>query len=456
MAVTRKIHPELPVFRISSGGFDVLYAPGHAIPVESGEATTVERIFQDRISPQNARCWALATQLETFAQEAVYAWEQLRCVPFHPECLTIYLSNQCNLRCAYCYSATVDGGRERGGGLPIIDETAVKAAARLVARSCHDKAKRFTFALQGGGEPTTHWDLLKRTVALSREAAQEQGIEWWGYIATNGVLVEERVRWLAAHFDRIGLSCDGSAVDQDAQRPMMGGADTSEWVRRTARVLGDSGVDFTVRVTVTPQTADRQAAIVRYACETLGARTVRLEPAFGAGPRQHENFAPADAPRFVDRFLEARAVAASLGCEVGLSSVRLDEIHGPFCNVLREVLNLTPDGTATACFLATDGRTVEDAPLVIGRLDRRSGEFVLDRSVIDGMRRRATQIPARCHECANVYHCARDCPDVCPVLEDDHGDEGGFRCLVQKRLGEALIAERGRMVPTAASSARVA
>jgi hypothetical protein len=42
----------------------------------------------------------------------------------------------------------------------------------------------------------------------------------------------------------------------------------------------------------------------------------------------------------------------------------------------------------------------------------------------------------------NVYHCARDCPDVCLLTAGRERVEApGFRCRVQKLLAHELIRE---------------
>src|SRR5207302_10028512 len=118
-------------------------------------------------------------------------------------------------------------------------------------------------------------------------------------------------------------------------------------------------------------------------------------------------------------------------------------VHGPYCNVLRQVLHLTPDRTATACFLSTSGGTEFGSGMVVGRLDEATGRFEVDHERVKEIRRRALRVPDRCHDCVNVYHCARDCPDVCPVAEPDSPrvEEPGFRCRVQKILGETWVRE---------------
>jgi radical SAM protein with 4Fe4S-binding SPASM domain len=272
--------------------------------------------------------------------------------------------------------------------------------------------------------------------------AAADALPFWSYIATGGVMPSEHARWLARHFSLIGLSCDGPPDVQDAQRPTMSGAPTSAIVERTAAVLADEGAARQIRVTVTPSSVDRLCDIVDYACDRLQIRSIRLEPAYTARREGAGGFRPDDADRFVDRFLAAASHAHARGCELALSGVRPHEIHGPYCNPLRQTLQLTPDGRATACFLNTGSADSIEAELAIGAYDGAAAAFHIQREQAARLQRRAARVPARCEQCANVYHCARDCPDVC-VITEDAGEqrEPGFRCRVQKRLGvEAILA----------------
>ena len=443
-----RVHPALPIFRIDDGPRTLFYTPGYLEVSSAADAAAIDaalRAGSDDLTSPAAR------RLETRGRQAVQSWRELAERPFEPECLTVYLSNRCNLGCAYCYAAPVEPVRARrrlrvlsdraDADFPIVSERVVAAAARFVARSCAKKSKPLALILHGGGEPTLHWDLV---VDIRREAgliADAHQLSLWAYIATNGVLPEDRAAWLARHFTVIGLSCDGPPDIQNANRPGASGAPTSAIVERTARVLVASGAEFHVRATITPDAVRRQPEIAAYCCDRLGARTVRFEPAYD-GRRSPSRFRPGDAEEFVLYFLEAREAARARGCELHVSGVRLDEIHGPYCNPLREVLQLTPDGTASACFLTAGNQDPEDAAFALGHLDPSTGEFVVDQQRAAAVRRRAARIPRRCEACFNIHHCARDCPDVCLLSAEDLDERHeGFRCRTQKLLALAWIRE---------------
>jgi radical SAM protein with 4Fe4S-binding SPASM domain len=449
---TTRVHHALPIFRLEDEGRTLFYTPGHAIATDFATAADIERALSDA-SDGDSVAHDLARTLEQKGRTASDAWQRLAFSTFEPECLTLYLSNRCNLGCVYCYAAPAEDGRARkrlrmysaadaDAELPILPEATVYAAAKVVARNCAARGRPLTLVLHGGGEPTLHWDLLCRVRQRIDEIASEHGIGVWAYIATHGVMPEDRARWLAQHFNLIGLSCDGPPDVQNANRPTAGGAGTAEVVERTARILSEQGAAFTVRMTITPQSVARQEEIVRYAVDRLHATSVRFEPAYEGRRRPSPSaFVPEQAETFVGHFLSARNAARALGADLQVSGVRMNEIHGPYCNPLREVLQITPDGVATACFLSTGEGRPEDAAMALGALNLETGEFEINQSKAQQLRREAASIPARCESCVNLYHCARDCPDVCLMTAGAADEPAGFRCRVQKALAHQQIRE---------------
>jgi coproporphyrinogen III oxidase-like Fe-S oxidoreductase/pyruvate-formate lyase-activating enzyme len=440
---SRKVHPSLPIFEVSAGDAAALYTPGNIAPVSRAEVEALIDIFNGTISSPPLLI-ATAAQIEERALAAETAWQELANRPFEPQCLTVYLSNHCHLGCVYCYAAGPDGERDFGWNdklLPRVNPSAVEAAARVVAENCRRHGKPLHLVLHGGGEPTLHWGLLQQIVTVVKRVGAECGLTVWSYISTSGVLPEDRARWLAEHIDHISLSTDGPPEIQNTQRPLRDGRTTAEAVERTARVLRNCGAKFSVRCTITRNTVHRQVEILTDLSSRLGACEFVFEPAYRADQKTQWALNTAeDAARFVDHFLAAQHFADAMGCDLQTSGVRLDEIHGPYCNVLRDVLQVTPDGVAVSCFVCTDGTQEAFAEHRIGHWEMANDTFVLDMPRAQALRASAAAVPDRCLSCHNIYHCARECPDVCPTpVTSDPKAIGGFRCEVQRRLGQAWI-----------------
>lgn len=427
-----RVHPTLPIFRVDDEAGSVLYAPGLAQPEAGADIEAFERR----------------------AREAVDVWRAHLSRPFEPECLTVLLSNACNAACAYCYSAPRDlarrsrrsavGGDGGASAQATVSEAAVAAAAALVADHCAARGRDFALSFHGGGEPTLHWALLVRLHERVGALAATRGLPLWSHVATNGVVSERQAAWLAEHVSLVGLSCDGPSDLHDRQRPAASGGGTSAVVERTARVLADAGASFHVRATITRAALGRQPEIASYLAGRLGARVIRFEPAYQPRGGEAAHLPASDAEDFVEGFLDARRVARRLGAELLLSGVRLDEIHGPYCHPLRDVLQVGPGDTASACFLTADGDRPEDAALTFGAYDCATDRFTLDLGRVARLRRSALAVPPHCRECFNQYHCARDCPDVCVVAEPEHTAGPGLRCRVHQLVAAALIRERAR------------
>lgn len=450
----KRVHPDLPIFLVNASAYGVFYTPGQLAVADWANVPATLRALNDT---DRIDATGVPGELSHWLREQAHLVLEKRDswvnAAFEPECLTVYLSNNCNMSCRYCYAWEQGSGpmkSPRKNLQVIADETVARAAVR-VAGNCAAKGKPFSLVLHGGGEPTFHWSQVKRFVKITKSIAAEFKIDWFGYIATNGVLTEDRVRWLARHFDRIGLSCDGPPDIQDIQRPLENGGKSSPFIERTACILNDSGSCFEVRATITPHAMTRQVDIVGYLFERLGARKIRFEPAYRLNEKNYPPFEPGHAEAFVTHFLAARQKARSVGCDLSFSGVRLNEIHGPYCDVLKETLHLTPDGNAATCFFCTETASPDGIHYKAGWPGNGEESFVLDANRIRQHRSAATCIPESCRNCINSFHCARGCPDIC--FRDDWGwcisgdspypfqASALFRCRIQKRLAVSYILE---------------
>ena len=431
----------------------MLYTPpGHLAAVGAEMADEVVLAWRQDAFPEEETVRQVAAWLRNKAEEAQEQWQHWRQTPFSPECLTIYLSNQCRLACSYCYVAPERQSPRQAS--PIVQEDAALAAARLVAQHCAEYNKPFHLVLHGGGEPTLHWELVERLEAATRRMAHQFGLEWRGHLATNGILSEQQAQWAARHFSTVGLSCDGPPDIQNCQRPFQGGNATSGILERSARIFNQEGGNYTIRATITPQTVERQVDIVAYFYDVLHATDIRFEPVYHVRGSGHDGFQPADAARFVEHFLNAQQEARSREITLRFSGARLEEVHGPYCDALRQVLHLNPDGTASACFFSVDGRTDIGNRYKIGSFDAKKAEFILNHERIASHRQHASAIPEFCQNCINIYHCSRGCPEFCHV--DRANSQASFRCQVQQQLAQAWILEAAQKIVRAETSQPIA
>jgi len=409
---------------------------------------------QDREVTWEAKLWQRADQAIAEARR----WQE---EPFSPECLTLYMNNECNLGCVYCHTDPLPAPAPRLG-LP-----AIAAAAEVVAGNCQRKGRPLYGVFHGGGEPTLDRRQVEQALVLLEKAATAHGVGLFRYVATNGVMSEEKAAWLARHFDLVGLSCDGPPEIQNRQRPRINGRATAPVVERTARILQAEGCPYHLRTTITAATLHRQAEIADYACHQFSPEEIHFEPVYlGGRTTPASGLAAHQAGEFVAHFLQARAIAGQHGILLMTSGSRPGAIHGPYCHVFRHTLNLVPGDMATACFKVTGAPQVEARGVTIGALNRETGCFGIDHPRVQALRQQLDVAPAYCADCFNRYHCVRECPDRCPLDTAPHPNPlpvgarehtpPSFRCLMQKALAYAILRETADRLWAAGISAGAA
>ena len=445
-----------PIFRQDCAEYAMFYAPGCLCVVDQSSADcfaatiasssgaclkpsrTAEGTALSRVEGQSQRVdWA--AELRRRAEEAVVQATSWQKDPFRPESLTLYMNNECNLRCVYCHT---DPSPEPVTRLEL---DVIAAAAEVVAESCREKGCPFYAVFHGGGEPTLHRGRVDSTMSLLEEVASRHDVEIFRYVATNGVMSEEKARWLAGRFDLIGLSCDGPPDIQDRQRPLWGGGGSAKVVERTAHILCQEGCRFHVRTTITSATLRRQAEIADYICQQFSPEEIHFEPVYvGGKTTAAAGLKAQEVGEFVNGFLKAREIARQHNVLLTSSGSRPGSIHGPYCHVYRSVLNLVPGGVATACFKITDAVQVMEKGAVIGAMNPETGRYEIDQSRVQQLCQQLDVLLPECTDCFNRYHCARECPDICPLDDTQQSRdqlEPGFRCQVQKTLTHATLQE---------------
>ncbi len=414
------------------------YAPGYLALASADQAQNFEASLRrgatsgDNLAGGSGEL--AAVEILRHARAAQQAWVSAVQHPFAPVCLTLYLNNTCNLKCTYCYSEPSVQARPR------LTLSAIFAAADLVATNCRAQHCPFTVVLHGGGEPTLDWRLADQVLDGLERRAGQQGLAMFRYVATNGVMSAELAHWLARRFDLVGISCDGPEAVQGRQRPLCGGRNSARYVVRTAAIIRAAGKPLHIRTTVTRYSLERQAEIAEYLCQELQPVRVQVEPAYRVGraaANESDCLTDDQAELFVAEFFRARDVAERFGVPWLTSGSRPGEIHGPYCQVFRDVLHLVPGGVASACFKATEAYQARTQGVAVGEAESASARFALDLDRISHLRRQLRAEPARCTQCFNRYHCVRDCPDKCPL--ESNAATPTFRCQVQQSLTQALL-----------------
>ncbi len=149
--------------------------------------------------------------------------ERAPAVPGH---LTLSLTEQCNLRCAYCPHTVGRVGERPHGDVHMSRGTAIAAIRSLAEADPPPPSPTVSFY---GGEPLLRFDLIRELVEDARARTDWPRLRF--IIDTNGTLIDDEVaRFVVEHEVSLQISLDGPAEVHDRHR--CGHAAVLEGVRR--------------------------------------------------------------------------------------------------------------------------------------------------------------------------------------------------------------------------------
>jgi hypothetical protein len=122
-------------------------------------------------------------------------------------------------------------------------------------------------------------------------------------------------------------------------------------------------------------------------------------------------------------------MAHRYGIDWQIAGVRPAEVHGPYCNIFRQVLQLIPGDIASACFKDTYSFQSNERGMTVGHFDE---TLNLDRERIHALQAACTR-PAICENCFLGYHCTYNCPNACLLHNELETD---ILCQLLKRIFE--------------------
>lgn len=184
--------------------------------------------------------------------------------------LVLFLAQQCNLRCVYCYGA---GGEYGERGL-MSAETALAAVDWLMENSLDAEQVYISFF---GGEPLLNFPLLQQVVSHARQQAVARGKQVAFSMTTNGTLLTGKIiAYLKAEQIEPLISFDGPPQVQNRQRPFRNGRGSYDRVYAKVQQLRASFPQLTAAATVYGE-ADPFA--IRRGLDAAGFATCDLTPA---------------------------------------------------------------------------------------------------------------------------------------------------------------------------------
>lgn len=401
----------LPIFYKLDKESVLFYAPGYLL-----------RIAKHRWS--HALRQTLEWQkLESFASKAVSTPESWL-NEFKPISLHVYLTQSCNLACAYCFSKANNPAH----GLNEPSMQSILAAVKLVARNCKKLGVPMTFVCHGGGEPALS-EKLESVVRTVRYVCETNQIPVFCYIATNGVISPQKAQLICELFDLVGLSCDGPPYIQNKQRPIISGNSSASSVEETAAIFHRNSQPFEVRVTLTKDSWQQMISIADYLINQIHPQTINVELSYKVSPPPLKT---TDIDDFLKAYFSAKDLCGKAQIDWKTSTIRPSHIHQQYCHILQDTLQIIAGDVASLCFLDYDKNSCSQRKTQIGNFNSNQNRWYLKHQKVSIFRKKVLKNHQICKDCLNAYHCHRSCPDICPL--DNGFGLADIHCLLNQKL----------------------
>lgn len=182
--------------------------------------------------------------------------------------ITLVLTQDCNLRCDYCYT-----GEKVARVMP--DRVAWLALHLLFRQSMSGSKVQLGFF---GGEPLLEFARMARYTRLTQKLASRKGLEVEFQLTTNATLVNLDILKFFRHYPfRVAFSVDGLGETHDRHRPFASGRPSSAAVWRNLELAAAHLAHPSIQMVVNPDTLSGLTATIKRLLE-LGYRKVSLLP----------------------------------------------------------------------------------------------------------------------------------------------------------------------------------
>lgn len=347
---------------------------------------------------------------------------------FEPTSITMSVTNNCNLRCTYCYASA-------GDNKETLDISKAKAAIDLLLSNAIKKdVPLISITFHGGGEAFTAFKLMKQIIAYAQSVTELHKKKLKVSAATNGVLSAAMLEWVKDNIDNVFLSIDGPPEIQDIQRPLASGFGSSKKLEETIKYFEERKISYGLRSTITTSSLPRMKEIVKYVSDISSQTKMHFEPVFSVGRSKETNTEAPDFIDFFEAYKEASSFAEEKGIALTISATCLGESTFKFCGAAGENFVLTPSGHISTCYEVTKEIDPMSDVFFIGKIED-SGEIVFFKDKITYLKERDVRNMPHCADCFAKYSCSGDCLVKVGQTTGDIYDTNGYeRCEMNRSL----------------------
>lgn len=336
------------------------------------------------------------------------------------------LTNDCNLRCKYCYCF---GGEKKDY---MTKEIAIASINEAIKN--HPKELQITFF---GGEPTLNFPIIKEVVAY----VNKLNIPRKFIISTNGIMSRDKLDYIIKNKFIVKLSMDGTEKIQNFHRPFPNNKSSFKIVERTIKKLVKNKIVFRVRATVTEYSVGKMSNFIDYLGK-LGVKFVHFEPLNPVGRTKKNKIKPPIPKKYAENFIKAFGKAKKYNMTVLTSAyfnIFNPSVH--YCSaVAGEKLKVGPKGHLSLCYEVQDDCHPLSKDFIIGKYDRKLKKFVFDFKKFKRMTALKISDYNECSNCFAKYICSGGGPIRNVSYSGKLNKVNRYMCQIKKYLiHEAIL-----------------
>ncbi|MBQ6633484.1 MAG: thioether cross-link-forming SCIFF peptide maturase [Ruminococcus sp.] len=353
--------------------------------------------------------------------------------PVKAMCLIV--SQDCNMRCKYCFAAQGDYGT----GRRLMDlETGKKALDFLIEKSGNRYFLEVDFF---GGEPMLNYDVVKQLVEYGRSREEEANKKFRFTMTTNGLILnDEQIEFLNREMNNIVLSIDGRKEVNDRMRVLVGGQGSYDKILpnfKKLTALRGKDKDWYIRGTYTKYNLDFSNDIMHF--YDLGFEQISVEPVM-ADPKEPYAITEADLPRIFKEY------------EVLSQKIRKIKSEGKFINFFHFMIDLDQGPCAIKRLrgcgcgneyvaVSTEG-DIYPCHQFVGIEEKKMGnihEGTFDLDLKDEFARAHVYNKPECKRCWAKFYCSGGCNANNFIYNGDIHKAYKLSCQIQKKRLECAI-----------------
>lgn len=402
----------------------LLYAPvaGNMLIASEEECSQIEKAISQ--SPQSQEMQEIV-HLLTVGEPANQRDSKVNNVD---EFLLMYvLPNYiCNFSCSYCFSA-------KGRSNKALKKEHLKAALDYFIDSKRVASSKLAISYLGGGEPTISWDIVKFGLEYGAQRAKEHGIELMTTLVTNGSrITDEMVDAFSQYNVMVRVSFEILEDIQNAQRGQY--VNVCQGLDKLAACTTPA----MVRAMITPENVSLMPMMI----DELHRRFPHIKSVLFDPITSSKTFCEVEATRqfydtYYTKFIEARALAASYGIDLGNAPLRnLNMVVERFCT---GEFCLTPEGTITVCHQISSPNEANYNDFIYAQIDNDNNLQVDEKKFKKLISNNTIYTNPKCSKCFVKWNCGGGCmmqnnqytPDILNVI-----------CDFTRRFSKTLLIER--------------